>query len=116
VVSGMLDQFSCGLQAWGIYHYCSSDITNCYEFAEVLLAAASQYEEFSGEAVLATAEEAGVNIVSRNLDCSKIKDTFAIKQQPWRASVAGQVKQYYTEQSSKESSDVENDRHPDAST
>jgi dTDP-4-dehydrorhamnose reductase len=109
VISGMLDQFSCGLQAWGIYHYCSSDITNCYEFAEVLLAAASQYEEFAGEAVLSAAEEGGENIVSRNLNCSKIKDTFAIKQLPWRASVAGHVKQYYTEMSPQESTDVESD-------
>lgn len=115
VISGMLDQFSCGLQAWGIYHYCSSDMTNCYEFAEVLLAAASQYEEFSGEAVQLAAEEEEAEQVSRNLNCSRIKDTFAIKQQAWRTTIAGQVKQYYSDMDSKENGDVESDRQPDAS-
>ncbi len=97
VISGMLDQFGCGLQAWGIYHYCSLDITNCYEFAEVLLAAASQYEEFSEGAVQLAADAEEVTSVAHNLDCSRIKNTFAIKQQPWRTAVAGHVKQYYSE-------------------
>jgi dTDP-4-dehydrorhamnose reductase len=113
VISGMLDQFSCGLQAWGIYHYCSSDSTNCFEFAEVLLAAASQYEEFSGEVVQLAADEA--EQVSRNLNCGKIKDTFAIKQQPWRATIVGHAKQYYSELDSRESGNVESYRQPDAS-
>lgn len=115
VVSGMLDQFECGLQAWGIYHYCSSDITNCYEFAEVLLAAASQFEEFPQDtAQLILDEDSGEgdgssdsnNIRSRNLSCMKIKNTFAIKQQPWRTNVAGQVKQYYASQINKETNSV----------
>ena len=93
VISGMLDQFSCGLEAWGIYHYCSPDITNCFEFAEVLLAAASQYRDFDTEAVQLQASEEATAV--RQLDCNKIRNTFAIKQQPWRASVAGHVKQYY---------------------
>jgi len=93
VISGMLDQVSCGMETWGIYHYCSPDITNCFEFAEVLLAAASQYRDFDSMAVQLQA--AGETAAVRQLDCDKIRNTFAIKQQPWRASVAGHVKQYY---------------------
>jgi dTDP-4-dehydrorhamnose reductase len=100
VISGMLDQFSCGLEAWGIYHYCSPDITNCFEFAEVLLAAASQYRGFDEEVVQLAAAQAVTTV--RNLDCNKIRNTFAIKQQPWRASVAGYVKQYYAQAELKE--------------
>ena len=96
VISGMIDQLGCGLQAWGIYHYSSPDITNCYEFTEVLLAAASQYEEFSPEVVQLAADEA-LETETRSLDCSKIRNTFAIKQQSWRSSIAGQVSQYYSE-------------------
>jgi len=115
VISGMLDQFNCGLESWGIYHYCSSDSTNCYEFAEVLLAAASQYQEFSpGGTELEVAEETEEQI-ARHLDCSKIRDTFAIKQQPWRASVAGYVKQYYAETQTREVAGGESYRHSDAS-
>lgn len=101
VISGMLDQFGCGLDAWGVYHYCSADITNCYEFAEVLLAAASQYRELPLDAALLSepelseAEAAVAAVVNLQLDCNKIRNTFAIKQQPWRASVAGHIKQYY---------------------
>ena len=114
VISGVIDQVSCGLQAWGIYHYSSPDVTNCYEFAEVLLAAASQYEDFSPDVVqLATDEDP--EVVSRGLDCSKIRDTFAIKQQSWRVCVAGQVKQYYSELQSRETSGGESYRHNDAS-
>jgi dTDP-4-dehydrorhamnose reductase len=93
VISGLLDQISCGMQAWGIYHYCSPDITNCFEFAEVLLAAASQYRDLHVESVQPLPTEPV--IVVRDLDCNKIRNTFAIKQQPWRASVAGHVKHYY---------------------
>jgi len=97
VISGMLDQFGCGLQAWGIYHYCSLDMTNCYEFAEVLLAAASQYQEFPVEAVQLAVDAVEVENAAHNLDCSRIKDTFAIKQQAWRTAIAGHAKHYFSE-------------------
>ncbi len=116
VISGMLDQFDCGVQAWGVYHYCSSDITSCYEFAEVLLATASQYEEFAAGAVQLDGGQEAAEDISRDLDCGKIRDTFAIKQQPWRTNVAGHVKQYYTDLSNREMSSVESDRHPNAAT
>jgi dTDP-4-dehydrorhamnose reductase len=113
VISGVLDQFSCGMQAWGIYHYCSPDITNCFEFAEVLLAAASQYRNLPVEFVqpLPTASIIAV----RDLDCNKIRNTFAIKQQPWRASVAGHVKQYYAGAAKKETKIEQSNRRGDTS-
>jgi dTDP-4-dehydrorhamnose reductase len=95
VISGMIDQYGCGLEAWGIYHYGSADMTSCYEFAEVLLAAASQYTRFDkADPPALIAEEQG-EAAEYRLQCDKIRNTFAIKQQPWRASVAGHVKQYY---------------------
>jgi dTDP-4-dehydrorhamnose reductase len=115
VVSAMIDQYSCGLEAWGIYHYCSSDITNCYEFAEVLLASASQYTQFDrDEAGMLTAQDEGESLEFR-LDCSKLRDTFAIKQQSWRSSAAGQVKQYYTNRKDREETGGESYGHRDAS-
>jgi dTDP-4-dehydrorhamnose reductase len=96
VLSGLLDQFSTGVQAWGIYHYCSSDLTNCYEFAEVLLACASQFAEFSASAVELEREEPPRPVLARVLACDKIRDTFAIKQMPWRRYVADAVKAYFS--------------------
>lgn len=114
VVSAMLDQFSCGLDAWGDYHYCSSDLTNCYEFAEVILAAAAQYEEFPADAALLVEQGEPVAGINLELDCNKIRNTFAIKQQPWRASVARHIKQYYAARN-EENPDVESHRQHDAS-
>lgn len=116
VVSGMLDQFGCGLENWGIYHYCSVDMTNCYEFAEVLLASASQYEAFGLDDADILAPEEEPLPLELSLDCGKIRDTFAIKQQPWRASVAGHVKQYYSDYMSRENAGGESYRHNDASS
>jgi dTDP-4-dehydrorhamnose reductase len=115
VVSGMLDQYGCGLESWGIYHYSSPDVTSCYEFAEVLLAAASQYTQFEkDDPSLLIAEESG-EAVEYRLACTKIRDTFAIKQQPWRASVAGHVKRYYMEHTPQEGRRGESYGHRDAS-
>jgi dTDP-4-dehydrorhamnose reductase len=115
VISGMADQFGCGLESWGIYHYCSADITNCYEFAEVLLAAASQYQAFPADSTQLEVIQDERGLINRNLDCSKIRNTFAIKQQPWRANVAGHVKQYYADTQIKETAGGESYRHTDAS-
>ena len=111
----MVDQFGCGLESWGIYHYCSADSTNCYEFAEVLLAAASQYQEFPADSTQLEANMEESDVIDRKLDCNKIKDTFAIKQQPWRASVAGYVKQYYAKTENREVASGESYRRTDAS-
>jgi dTDP-4-dehydrorhamnose reductase len=113
VISGMIDQLGCGMQAWGIYHYSSPDITNCYEFTEVLLAAASQYEDFSTDIVQLAADETEAT-ETRSLDCSKIRNTFAIKQESWRTSIAGQVKQYYSELKIGETDSGQGYRHNDA--
>ncbi len=98
VISALLDQLSTGIEAWGTYHYCSSDTATFYEFAEALLAAASQFSEFSSSAVQLEQDTQGLPPLNRALDCSKIRNTFAIKQVPWRSAVADIVKQYFSEQ------------------
>ena len=98
VVSALLDQLSTGLESWGIFHYGSSDTATYYEFAEAMLAAASQFSEFGSSAVQLEREPDGLAPLNRTLDCSKIRSTFAIKQVPWRSAVADIVKQYYSRQ------------------
>jgi dTDP-4-dehydrorhamnose reductase len=97
VVSAVVDQLSTGAELWGIYHYCSSDETNCYEFAETVMATASQYSELgSGSVELKKLGEIPP-IINRALDCSKIRNTFAIIQAPWRSFIGDTVKRYYHE-------------------
>ena len=98
VVSALLDQLSTGVQPWGIYHYGSSDTATYYEFAEAMLAAASQFSEFSASAVQLEREPDGLTPLNRALECGKIRNTFAIKQVPWRSSIADIIKQYYAQQ------------------
>jgi dTDP-4-dehydrorhamnose reductase len=99
VVSALLDQLSTGLEAPGTYQYCSSDTATYYEFAEALLASASQFSEFSSSAVQLQAQPEGLAPLNRALNCDKIRNTFAVKQAPWRSAVPEIVKQYYERQS-----------------
>ncbi|MFT4520008.1 MAG: dTDP-4-dehydrorhamnose reductase [Halioglobus sp.] len=98
VILALLDQLGTGLEPWGIYHYGSSDTATYYEFAEALLAAASQFFEFSSAAVELEQEPDGLMPLDRSLDCTKIRNTFAIRQVPWRGTMGDMVKHYYKQQ------------------
>lgn len=110
VISALLDQLSTGLEASGIYHYCSSDTATYYEFAEAMLASASQFSDFESSAVQLQRQPEGLAPLNRSLNCSKIRNTFAIKQAPWRTAIAGIVKQYYEQQRKLESVNGKGDR------
>jgi dTDP-4-dehydrorhamnose reductase len=98
VISGVLDQVSAGARPWGIFHYGSSDSATNYEFAEALLASASQFAEFSLTAVEPGGQPEDEIGLRRELDCSKICNTFAIRQLAWRGEIADLVKQYFQHQ------------------
>jgi dTDP-4-dehydrorhamnose reductase len=98
VILALLDQLSTGLEAWGKYHYGSSDTATYYEFAEALLAAASQFFEFSSSAVQLERETEGTRPLNRTLECTKIRNTFAVRQVPWRSAIGELVKHYYEKQ------------------
>lgn len=96
VVGAIHDQLDCGAVAWGTYHYESADPTNGYEFAEVVLAAATQYWPMGAEAVQlrsGTADSAAD--VYPLLNCQRIRDTFGIQQLPWRRAIPSLLKQIY---------------------
>lgn len=95
VISGLLDQISTGLEPWGVYHYGSSDTATYFEFAEALLAAASQFSDFGSSAVQLEKESEGMPPRDRTLECGKIRDVFAIRQVPWRGAIGDLVKHYF---------------------
>ena len=98
VVSALVDQLSTNADAWGIYHYCGSEATNCYEFAEALVASATQFTEFAPAVVQLEKHKESSEQLNLALDCTKIRNTFAIKQEPWRGAIADAVKQYFHNQ------------------
>jgi len=98
VIAGVIDQMSAGADAFGNFHYCSSDVTTCYEFAEVLLASVSQFTDFApGSIQLEVCEDDALER-NRSLRCQRLRDTFAIKQVPWRGFVADTVRLYFRHQ------------------
>lgn len=111
VIGAILDQFSVGAEAAGIFHYCSADRTTRFGFAEVLLAAAGQFADL-GDVALTALSNGGSGAGSsdgsgegtsegtrrsRTLECGAVRDRFAIKQVPWRGLVGDSVKRYFSE-------------------
>lgn len=107
VLAAILDQLGVGADLQGVFHYCSGDRATAYGFAEAVLAAAGQFHDLGAVAISAmeaspapapadAAESAEVaRPVSRVLDCSRLRDSFAIKQVPWRGFINPLVKQFY---------------------
>ncbi|MFT5481765.1 MAG: dTDP-4-dehydrorhamnose reductase [Halieaceae bacterium] len=95
VLAAIVDQLSCDIEPWGCYHYCSSDLTTCYELAEVVLATASQFSKLDDEFVQLQRRGDLARMSRWELNCTKIFHTFGIKQMPWRASVVALVQQIY---------------------
>lgn len=96
VISAIHDQLDCGASPWGVYHYESADPANGYEFAEVVLAAATQYWSMNeGDVQLRSAPADSAADVYPLLNCQRIRDTFGIQQLPWRRAIPSLLKQIY---------------------
>ncbi|MEM1404310.1 MAG: sugar nucleotide-binding protein [Pseudomonadota bacterium] len=95
VIAAMLDQLAVGAQAGGVFHYCAGDRATEYGFAEAALAAASQYMDCSDVSIEAASADSSERGVIRVLDCSRLRDSFAIKQVPWRGFINPVVKQFF---------------------
>lgn len=92
VLSGMIDQLSCGADVWGTYHYGASDPVSYYQFSETVLAVVAQYIDATS-IDLQSIECSHTVWPQPLLNCDKLLTTFGIKQLPWRSSIAGAVKQ-----------------------
>lgn len=95
VVSGMIDQLSCGATCDGIYHYNSSGCSTAYEFAEVVYAFASQLLNLpvdGGQALVFG--DGGQNWSPQvpMLECERLLADFGVKQLPWRAYLPKMIK------------------------
>ena len=98
VVLAILDQLGTGIEPWGIYHYGSADTATYFEFAEALLASASQFFDFGSSAVQLEQEAEGLLPLNRSLDCNRVRNTFGIRQTTWRSAIGNLVKHYYEQQ------------------
>ncbi|MCB1616682.1 MAG: sugar nucleotide-binding protein, partial [Pseudomonadales bacterium] len=94
VLVAILKQLSCDIEPWGVYHYCAADITNRYDFAEVVLAIVNQYDKRYTDISLQSAERRRERTY-RVFNCEKIRNTFGIKQMPWKTELVSTLRQLY---------------------
>lgn len=85
VAIAMILQIGCGAEHWGVYQSACGDPASLYNFAEAIIATASQYGHIRREDVRLDQREAdGEHVI---LNCHKIFSTFGIKQRTWRQSL-----------------------------
>ncbi|NRB38334.1 MAG: sugar nucleotide-binding protein [Pseudomonadales bacterium] len=101
VLIAILLQLDCGAQAWGLYHYASSDAAIGFQFVEAIVAQASQFDANIDARSLHfehnDAEDSEFYFEPIVLNCQKLLNTFGIHQKPWRALLAEVVKDYFEE-------------------
>jgi len=91
VISGLVDQISCGTPCRGVYHYASSGTASAYEFAEVVCAFASQFVAPIADIEVDDSGE-GWRPAVPVLSCDRILQDFGIKRLPWRAYLPRMIK------------------------
>ncbi len=95
VFVGILQQLDCGIEPWGVYHYCSADITTWYGFAEAAAGVMRNCVDSPlAELVPGAAGDDEVELprsAGAQLSCRKILNTFGIRQRPWGRDLEGAV-------------------------
>lgn len=99
ILLAILLQVDLGAQAWGIYHYASSDPAIGFQFVEAIVAQASQYDERINPKQLHFEHndkgEGAFSFEPVILNSRKIMDVFGVQQKPWRSMLAPAVKEYF---------------------
>src|SRR5690606_14580004 len=95
VVVAMVKQILCDADVWGTYHYAGAEIVSQLAFAR---AAAEHFMETREvvELIKAATQEQVAELnepQNASLGCVKIRNTFGIKQRPWRNYLGAYVEQ-----------------------
>ncbi len=89
VIVAILQQLDCGAEVWGTYQYAGAEEVSLYELG---LAIAELKGVPPGVRVVDEAQEwAALEPGNATLNCTKIRNTFGIKQQPWRTGLADEL-------------------------
>jgi len=86
---------------WGTYHYCSSEPTSLFKFAEVVVAEARQYEAINVEEINSNASSEMNTLFAESspiIATKKLLYTFGIKPKPWRQALSRILKKRYASQ------------------
>lgn len=91
VIVALLQQIGCGIEPWGVYHYCGTDTVSHHDFAR-LVKQIIESQPVSGLVMDVKEIAEGLPPLSWALDCGKIRNTFGIKQHAWRVGLTSGVK------------------------
>lgn len=82
VISAIVLQLDCGAEVWGTYQYAGSEEINLYELGLAIAGMPGIPEDI--RVVDELPQWGHLEPVNTTMVCSKIKNTFGIKQLPWR--------------------------------
>lgn len=97
VVVAMLEQCLCAASVQGVYHYVSAVPVTPTEFAEQLIAHASQHLDLPPVDLVAHRGGSEGELMVPAISCQRIWQDFAIKQLPWRSDVPDMVRNWCKE-------------------
>ena len=96
VILAIMRQIDCDAQVWGTYHYNAAETVDEESLAEVILAEASQYRDFSPNTTEPFPESSNNSkTVNACLDTTHLRNTFGIHSKSWRSGVARLVRDIY---------------------
>ncbi|SFR74123.1 dTDP-4-dehydrorhamnose reductase [Marinobacter daqiaonensis] len=91
VLSAMLMQLDCGAEVWGTYQYAGAEEINQYDLA-LAIAELPELDGDKHERSIRVVDEApakgDVEPENATLGCLKIRNTFGVKQMPWRTALS----------------------------
>ena len=94
VISAILMQLDCGAEVWGTYQYAGAEEISQYELG-LAIADGLEVDGEGGEKAVHVMDEqpdwGGVEPENATLGCTKIRNTFGVKQQPWRTALAEEL-------------------------
>lgn len=89
VITAIVLQVDCGAEAWGTYQYAGAEEINLYELGLAITGLPGIPE---GIRIVDNVPEWGhLEPVNTTMACSKIRNTFGIKQLPWRTWLSEEV-------------------------
>lgn len=89
VMAAMILQLDCGAEVWGTYQYAGAEEINLYELGLAMVGMPGIPE--TTRVVDELPEWGSLEPLNTTMVCSKIKNTFGIKQLPWRNWLAEEV-------------------------
>ncbi|OZG72398.1 dTDP-4-dehydrorhamnose reductase [Hahella sp. CCB-MM4] len=96
VVDAIIKQLNCGISVWGIYHYASAEAVSHEELTRAIYYQAYGQDAPQNLLLSRHMDNAALNyVLPKNgvLGCIKLRNTFGIKQLPWRRYLPAMVEE-----------------------